>query len=322
MGMRHIAVITSGGDAPGMNSALRGVVRAALANDVLVTGFERGYEGILTGEGRSMTSRSVGGILNHGGTILRSARCSEFRSRDGRARAAANLRKHGIQGLVVIGGDGSLAGGALLQDETGIPVLGVPASIDNDIAGTDFSIGFDTAVNTAVEAMDKLRDTAYSHERIFVVEVMGHSNGFIAVESALAAGAEAVLIPEIPYDLIEVCSRLEGGHGAGKRSCIIVVAEGAARAQDIGGFISRNTGFETRCVILGHLQRGGSPTAFDRVLAVRLAAFATERLIDGCSNEMASIQGDMLVGTPLDIITTGSKTIDSSKLELVCRMAL
>lgn len=321
MGLKHIAVITSGGDSPGMNSAVRGVVRTAIGLDVLVTGYERGYEGILADQGAPMTSRSVAGVLNLGGTILRSARSSEFRTREGRAKAADNLRRAGIQGLVIIGGDGSITGGCMLQDEHGIACIGVPASIDNDIPGTDFSIGFDTAVNTAVEAMDKLRDTAYSHERIFVVEVMGRSNGFIALESALAAGAEAVLVPEIPYDLVDICRQLREGHERGKKSCIIVVAEGAARGQDVGGFISRSTGFETRCVTLGHLQRGGRPTAFDRVLALRLGAFAAELLIAGHSNEMSAVQGDELVAVPLDMVLTGAKQMDEQRLALVQHMA-
>jgi 6-phosphofructokinase 1 len=318
---KHIGVITSGGDAPGMNSAVRGVVRTALAHDAAVTGYYRGYEGILTGDSVPLTSRSVGGIINQGGTILRSARSKEFRSEAGRSRAAAILRRAGVEGLVVIGGDGSLSGAKILEDETGIPCVGVPGSIDNDVAGTDFSIGFDTAVNTAVEGIDKLRDTAYSHERIFVVEVMGRRNGFIAVEAALAGGAEAVLIPEVPYDLAQICEQLRQGAERGKKSCIIIVAEGVGRASDIGSFIEKATGHDVRCLVLGHMQRGGAPTAFDRALALRMGAYAAERLITGHSGEMVAIQGGEMVSVPIDVAITGERQIDPARLALVSRMA-
>ncbi len=318
---KHIAVITSGGDAPGMNAAVRGVVRTALARDVQVTGFLHGYEGILTGEVVPLTSRSVGGMLNLGGTILRSARSSEFRTEGGRARAASVLREAGVEGLIVIGGDGSLSGAKILEEDHGIPCVGIPASIDNDIPGSDYSIGFDTAVNTAVDAIDKLRDTAYSHERIFIVEVMGRANGFIALEAALAGGAEAVLIPEVPYDLFAISEQLSRGYGLGKKSCIIVVAEGAAHAHDVGEMLTKLTGFELRNVVLGHMQRGGSPTAFDRVLALRLGCHAADQLIAGWSNEMVGVSGDELVTHPMDVVISGSKSIDPGRLALVEMMA-
>ncbi len=319
--MKHIGVITSGGDSPGMNAAVRGVVRAALARGVQVTGFLHGYKGILLGEVVPMDSIAVGGIINRGGTILRTARCLEFREKPGREEAVANLRKQGIQGLVVIGGDGSLTGARCLHEEFDFPVMGVPGSIDNDISGTDFSIGFDTAVNNSLDAIDKLRDTAYSHDRVFVVEVMGRANGFIAVEVALSGGAEAVLIPEVPFSLLEICDQLRQSFERGKRSSVIIVAEGAARASDVRDFIQKNTGYEARYSVLGHMQRGGSPTSFDRVLALRLGSAAANRLISGFRGEMAGVDGGKVVFHPLSYVLSTERTIDPEKLLLVDVMA-
>lgn len=319
--MKHIGVITSGGDSPGMNAAVRGVVRAALARGVQVTGFLHGYKGILLGEVVPMDSIAVGGIINRGGTILRTARCLEFREKAGREEAVANLRKQGIQGLVVIGGDGSLTGARCLHEEFDFPVMGVPGSIDNDISGTDFSIGFDTAVNNSLDAIDKLRDTAYSHDRVFVVEVMGRANGFIAVEVALSGGAEAVLIPEVPFSLLEICDQLRQSFERGKRSSVIIVAEGAARASDVRDFIQKNTGYEARYSVLGHMQRGGSPTSFDRVLALRLGSAAANRLISGFRGEMAGVDGGKVVFHPLSYVLSTERTIDPEKLLLVDVMA-
>jgi len=317
----RIAVITSGGDAPGMNAALRGVVRAAIGRGATVVGFHHGYEGIIKNEAAQLDSKSVGGIITHGGTILRTARSKEFMEHAGRQRAVQVLRENGCEGIVVIGGDGSLTGALKLHDEFDFPVMGVPGSIDNDISGTDFSIGFDTAVNTALDAIDRVRDTAYSHERVFVIEVMGRRNGFIALEAALAGGAEAVLIPEIPYSLLEICDQLRDQAQKGKRSSIIVVAEGAAKANDIKEFIQKNTGFEARNLVLGHMQRGGSPTAFDRVLALRLGAFATNRLLSGFRGEMAGVDGSKLVSHPLSYVLSTERTVDPEKLLLAEVMA-
>lgn len=319
--MKHIGVITSGGDSPGMNAAVRGVVRAALARGMQVTGFLHGYKGILLGEVVPMDSIAVGGIINRGGTILRTARCLEFREKPGREEAVANLRKQGIEGLVVIGGDGSLTGARCLHEEFDFPVMGVPGSIDNDISGTDFSIGFDTAVNNSLDAIDKLRDTAYSHDRVFVVEVMGRANGFIAVEVALSGGAEAVLIPEVPFSLLEICDQLRQSFERGKRSSVIIVAEGAARASDVRDFIQKNTGYEARYSVLGHMQRGGSPTSFDRVLALRLGSAAANRLISGFRGEMAGVDGGKVVFHPLSYVLSTERTIDPEKLLLVDVMA-
>lgn len=319
--MNCIGVITSGGDAPGMNAALRAVVRAALGRGVRVVGFYHGYEGIIQNERTELTSGSVSGIIDKGGTVLRTARSRTFMTPEGRARAVENLRTSGCEGLVVIGGDGSLTGALKLFEEFSFPVIGVPGSIDNDISGTDFSVGFDTAVNTAVEAIDRVRDTAYSHERVFVIEVMGRRNGFIALEAGLAGGAEAVLLPEIPYSIFDVCANLRLAAGKGKRSSIIVVAEGAARAETIKDFVQRNTGFETRHVVLGHMQRGGSPSAFDRVLALRLGAFASRQLLDGRCGEMVGVDANVLVSTPLATVLATERAIDPEKLLLAEVMA-
>jgi len=319
--MRRIGLITSGGDAPGMNAAIRAVVRASLARGTEVVGYLHGYEGIIAGESMLMTSRTVGGIITLGGTILRTARSKAFMTREGQAQAIDNLNKERVEGLVVIGGDGSLTGARALFEGFEFPVMGLPGSIDNDIAGTDFSIGFDTAVNTAVEAIDRVRDTAYSHDRVFVIEVMGRRNGFIALEAGLSAGAEAVLIPEVPYNLVQVCDNVRRMTELGKRSCIIIVAEGAMRAVDVQDFIKKNTGLEVRYLVLGHMQRGGSPTAFDRVLALRLGAYAANRLIGGYAGEMVGVDGKKLIANSLSYVLSHERQIDPDKLLLVETMA-
>lgn len=304
-----------------MNAAIRGVVRAAIGRGAEVVGFLHGFQGIITNESMRMDSKSVGGIISYGGTILRTARSREFQTVEGRQKAYDNLIKAHVNGLVVIGGDGSLTGARVLYEEFEFPVVGVPGSIDNDISGTDHSIGFDTAVNTALEAIDKVRDTAYSHERVFVIEVMGRRNGFIALEAGLAGGAEAVIIPELPYSLLEICANLREMRQKGKRSSIIIVAEGASRGSDITDFIKKNTGFEVRNLVLGHMQRGGSPTAFDRVLALRLGAYAANRLISGFHGEMVGVDGGRLVSQPLSYVLSTERTIDPERLLLVEVMA-
>lgn len=304
-----------------MNAAIRAVVRASLARGTEVIGYLHGYEGIIAGESMLMTSRTVGGIITLGGTILRTARSKEFMTRDGQSKAVANLNKERVEGLIVIGGDGSLTGARALFEGFEFPVMGIPGSIDNDIAGTDFSIGFDTAVNTAVEAIDRVRDTAYSHDRVFVIEVMGRRNGFIALEAGLSAGAEAVLIPEVPYNLVQVCDNVRRMTELGKRSCIIIVAEGAMRAVDVQDFIKKNTGLEVRYLVLGHMQRGGSPTAFDRVLSLRLGAYAANRLIGGYAGEMVGVDGKKLIANSLSYVLSHERQIDPDKLLLVETMA-
>lgn len=320
--MKRIAVITSGGDSPGMNAAVRGAVRAAIGRGAEVVGFLHGYQGIIGNESVQLDSKAVGGIISRGGTILRTARSKDFQTTAGRQQAFEVLQENGVEGLIVIGGDGSLTGARVLAEEFDFPVMGVPGSIDNDISGTDFSVGFDTAVNTALEAIDRVRDTAYSHERVFVIEVMGRRNGFIAVEVGLAAGAEAILIPEVPYSLLEVCDNLRQMRQKGKRSSIIVVAEGAARASDIKEFVHKTTGFEARYLVLGHMQRGGSPTAFDRVLALRLGAHAANRLLSGFRGEMVGVDGNKLVSHPLSYVLSTERTVDPEKLLLAEVMAL
>lgn len=319
--MRKIGVITSGGDAPGMNAAIRAVVRTAIAQQVEVVGFMRGYEGIIKNETTPLRSTNVSGIIDRGGTILRSARSKTFRTYEGRDQALAMLHQNGCEGLVVIGGDGSLTGALKLHEEFSFPIVGVPGSIDNDIAGTDFSIGFDTAVNTAVEAIDKVRDTAYSHDRVFVIEVMGRHFGFIAVEAGLAAGAEAILIPEAPFDIDSVSEMLKTAAARGKHSSIIVVAEGASKGTDIAEAIVAKTGFETRCVVLGHMQRGGSPSAFDRVLAIRLGSHAAKLLLAGHTAEMVGLVAGQVVSNKLANILGVKREVEEEKRNLAELMA-
>ena len=322
MSVKRIGVLTSGGDSPGMNAAIRAIVRSAIYHGLEVYGIRRGFAGLLNEEIEPMTTLSVGGIINRGGTILRSARCEEFKTPEGLHKAATILDKFGIDALAIIGGDGSMRGGVELSRICPVKIMGLPGTIDNDIPGTDYSIGFDTAVNTALEAIDKVRDTAYSHERVFVIEVMGRRNGFIALEVGLAGGAEAILIPEVPYDLVDLLDKLHKGYERGKTSSIIVVAEGAARAEDVKKFLQEHTPYHLRALVLGHMQRGGSPTAFDRVLATQLGTFAVQRLLDGHTNEMVGVEGGRLVAVPIEYIHTTTKTIDLRKLEIASIMAI
>lgn len=311
--MKHIGVLASGGDAPGMNAALRAVARTAFANGCKVTAFFAGYEGLISGDCMEVTTRTVGGIINCGGTIIRSARSEAFRTEDGRRKAASSMERLGVEGLIVIGGDGSLTGADLFYKENGLPLIGLPGTIDNDLAGTDYTIGFDTAVNTALEAIDKIRDTAYSHDRIFVVEVMGRRKGFIALEVGIAGGAESILLPEVPLDLDKMVHALRK---AGKRSCIVVAAEGAIRAVDAVDYIQNQTGLEARYIVLGHMQRGGAPTAFDRVLASRLGAYGVERLLHGNTDQMVGVVGNSLVCTSIRSVLECDKQIDTEKLRI------
>lgn len=327
MGMKKIGVLTSGGDAPGMNAALRAVVRTAIYYKMEVSGVQHGYAGLIGDEVIKMNSRSVADIIHRGGTILRTARCEEFKTEEGRKKALEVLRKHEIEGLVVIGGDGSFRGANLLT-RMGVATIGIPASIDNDIACTDYAIGFDTAVNTAVEAINKIRDTATSHERIYIIEVMGRNAGFIALEAGLAGGAESILIPERPFDLDEICKKIVDGHRRGKAHSIVVVAEGvggdpvAGRANyesagfKVGTYIREKTGFETRVTILGHVQRGGIPTVMDRVLASRFGAKAVELLHEGESGKMVGIISGEIKAFDIDYAVSQRKTINLEFYEL------
>ncbi len=278
--MKRIAVLTSGGDAPGMNAAIRAVVRTAIYNDIEIFGIRYGYAGLLKEDFIKMELGSVGDLIHRGGTFLYTARCMEFYEEETQKRAAAILSKHGIEGLVVIGGDGSYRG-AMKLTRLGVPCIGIPATIDNDITGTEFTIGFDTAVNTVLESVDKIRDTASSHERTYVIEVMGRDCGDIAAWAGVATGAETVIVPNVPYDIHDVVVKLKRGRDRGKQYSIILVAEGAGNATDIGKQIEELTGFDTRVTILGHVQRGGSPTAKDRVLASEFGSYAVELLLAG-----------------------------------------
>ncbi len=300
--MKRIAVLTSGGDSPGMNAGLRAVVRTAIYNGLEVFGVKRGYQGMIDDKIIPMDARSVSGIINRGGTILHSARCKAFREPEGRAQAAENLRKHGIEGVVVIGGDGSYHGAQALFEEHQIAVIGMPGTIDNDIGGTEYTIGFDTAMNTAMEAIDRIRDTAASHDRIFFVEVMGRTSGYIAVIAGIAGGAEEILVPERKTDLPALIESLREAREKGKSSMIVVVAEGddAGHAIDIAAKLEELSEFRgAKVTVLGHLQRGGSPTAFDRVLASRMGVAAVEGLIQGHSGKMVGITNQHMMLRPL-----------------------
>lgn len=315
--MKRIGVITAGGDAPGMNAAIRAVVRSAIYHGLEVIGIERGYAGLIEGRYRILDRRSVGGIINLGGTILRSVRCEEIKTDEGIQRAAEFMKSIGIEGLVAIGGDGTFRGASRLYRASGIPIIGVPATIDNDVAGTDETIGFDTAVNVAVSAIDKIRDTATSHERTFVIEVMGRRRGFIALEVGLAGGAEVVLIPEVKVDLDEVCKIIVEDRRAGKISSIVVMAEGAGDSRHVANYIAQKTGQEVRLTVLGHIQRGGSPTAKSRILASHFGYRAVELLLTGERKRMVGIRGDEITSVDLDYSWMVEKELDLNKYRLV-----
>ncbi|MCA9407623.1 MAG: 6-phosphofructokinase [Candidatus Omnitrophica bacterium] len=274
--MKKIGILTSGGDGPGMNAAVRAVVRCAFKNDMEVDGIMRGYAGLLKEEIVPLNHRSVSNIINRGGTILKTARSKEFSTDEGKAKAVEILKKHKIDALIVIGGDGTYRGASRMYELFNYPVVGVPGTIDNDLNGTDETIGCYTAVNTALDAIDKIRDTAHSMERIFIIEVMGNKSGYIAVEVALGAGAEDVIVPERPFDYEKMCHDIKEGNKRGKISWMIVVAEGAGKAHEIAKTITTMTNLESRFVVLGHVQRGGTPSGQDRILATRLGAAAVQ----------------------------------------------
>jgi 6-phosphofructokinase 1 len=319
--IKHIGVLTSGGDAPGMNAAIRAVVRAAADRKWRVTGILRGYWGLINRETQPMNSRSVGGIINRGGTILRTVRCPEFKQATQRAHAYQHIRELGLEGLVVIGGNGSAAAAHEIHREIRLPVAVVPASIDNDVYGTDDTVGFDTAVNTAVTAIDQIRDTATSHERVFLIEVMGRHNGFIAVEVGLACGAEAVLVPEIPFRLDAIGRLLVNGKKRGKLSSILVMAEGAGDSRKITERIRAKTGLRVRLSILGYIQRGGSPSARSRLLAARLGHAAVYHLAHGLQAHLAGIQNGRIVAVPLAMVAKRTKKIDRGIYRLSNQLA-
>lgn len=298
--INNIGILTSGGDSPGMNAAIRAVVRTACFYDLRVTGIMRGYDGLINGEFIPMNRKSVANIIQRGGTILKAARSEEFRTREGREKAFNQLKKENIDSLITIGGDGTFTGANIFCEEWGIPVVGLPGTIDNDLIGTDFTIGYDTAINTVVQAVDKIRDTAESHDRLFIVEVMGRDSGLIALRSGIGVGAEAIMIPESKTDTHAVLERLEKGR-KDKSSKIIIVAEGdeAGGAFEVATIVKEKfPNYDTRISILGHIQRGGSPSCMDRVLASRLGVTAVEALMEGRSGEMIGVVNGEICYTP------------------------
>jgi len=315
-----IGVMTSGGDSPGMNAAIRAVVRTGIYNGLEVFGIMRGYSGIIENDIVPMHSRSVANIIQRGGTILKTARCKEFFTHEGRKKAYDNLKKLGIDGLVVIGGDGSFRGADLFSREFDIPCIGIPGTIDKDIAGTDFTIGFDTAVNTAVEAIDKIRDTADAHDRLFIIEVMGRDAGYIALHSGIATGAENILIPERKTDVEELVNSLLEKERRKKLVNLVVVAEG----DGFGGgnevfkiFKERLPNADIRVCILGHIQRGGSPSCIDRLIASRMGYSAVECLIEGKHNVMVGIMNNRMHFTPLERAVKAKQKISEEWLKIV-----
>ncbi len=298
--IKKIGVLTSGGDAPGMNAAIRAVIRAAIQYEFEAVGIFQGYQGLINGDIRPMNSRSVSNIINRGGTILKTARSQEFRTKEGRDKAYANIQKHKIDALVIIGGDGSFTGAKIFEQEFKVPCIGIPGTIDNDINGTDYTIGFDTAVNTVVSAVDKIRDTASSHNRFFFIEVMGRDSGYIAMYSGIACGAEKILIPELEGEFESLIETLKAGRKRKKTSNIVIVAEGD---QEGGAYkIAQKTReifpeFDVKVTVLGHVQRGGSPSYFDRVLATRMGVKAVEMLMLGRSGVMIGMKNDHMVST-------------------------
>lgn len=298
--MQRIGVVTAGGDASGMNAAIRSIVRTAIFNGLEVAGVERGYAGLMEGQIHSLDIRSVSGIINRGGTILKTTRCEEMKTSQGIQKAAHALKAHKIDGLIVIGGDGSFRGASELYQASKVPVIGVPATIDNDVAGTDTTIGFDTAVNTALFTIDRIRDTATSHERVFVVEVMGRKRGFLALAVGFAEGAEFILVPEIKFNLGSIYEKLEHGRERGKTSEIIVMAEGAGNSSLIAEQMRKKTGYDVRLTILGHALRGGPPTAMSRILANQFGVYAVDLLLKGAEKNMIGIKGQQMVSVDLD----------------------
>ncbi len=317
--MKRIGMLTSGGDGPGLNPCIRALTRKAIGDGLEVMAIKRGYEGLIDGEIVPFTARSVGGISGKGGTILGSTRSEEFKTDKGQLEALRNLNRHGIEGLVVIGGNGSLKG-ALALHRRDFPVVGVPATIDNDIGGTDICIGVDTALNTILDAIDKIRDTASSHHRAFLIEVMGRECGYLALMGGLAGGAELILVPEVETPLEEVAQTLQDDYVMGKAHCIVVVAEGyQPGTQALIHYLQERVerlGFGVRVTVLGHVQRGGAPTAFDRLLATRMGAMAVTALREGHHGQMVSLRGNRLELVPLAEALAQPRTIDLALYDL------
>jgi 6-phosphofructokinase 1 len=323
--INSIGILTSGGDAPGMNAAIRAVTRSAIYNGLKVFGIYRGYKGLVTDEIVEFKSQNVSNIIQMGGTILKTARCKEFKTAEGRAQAYENMKKHGIDALVVIGGDGSLTGARILAQEFDIPCIGLPGTIDNDLYGTDTTIGYDTALNTILDAVDKIRDTATSHERLFFVEVMGRDAGFLALNGAIAAGAEAAIIPEFSTEVDQLEQFIEHGFKKSKSSSIVLVAE----SELTGGAMhyaervkNEYPQYDVRVTILGHLQRGGRPTAHDRIIASRMGVASIQALLEGQRNVMIGIENDKIVYVPFAKAIKNDKPIDKELVNVLAELSI
>ena len=318
--MKNIAVLTSGGDSPGMNSAIRAVARTCAHYEIKCTGIIRGYSGLIENDTKNLYTRSVRGIINRGGTFLYSARSKEFKTKSGRAKAFDNIKANEIDGLVVIGGDGSFTGGLKFSEEFNFPVIGIPGTIDNDLFGTSHTLGYDTALNTATEAIDKIRDTAISHHRLFLVEVMGRDAGFIALNTGLAIGAQEILIPEVNMSSENLINSLKRSKSAGKTSTIIVVAEGDKTGESVFQLANmieeKLPKYEVRVSVLGHMQRGGSPSCFDRVLGTQMGITAVESLLNGESRVMIGIQNGKINKTDLSKAIKGKSKINKELLRM------
>ena len=323
--INSIGILTSGGDAPGMNAAIRAVTRSAIYNGLKVFGIYRGYKGLVTGEIQEFKSQNVSNIIQMGGTILKTARCKEFRTAEGRALAYENMKKFGIDALVVIGGDGSLTGARILAQEFDIPCIGLPGTIDNDLYGTDTTIGYDTALNTILDAVDKIRDTATSHERLFFVEVMGRDAGFLALNGAIAAGAEAAIFPEFSTELDQLEQFIEHGFNTSKSRSMVLVAE----SELTGGAMhyaervkNEYPQYDVRVTILGHLQRGGRPTAHDRIIASRMGVASIQALLEGQRNVMIGIENDKIVYVPFAKAIKNDKPIDKELVNVLAELSI
>ena len=323
--INSIGILTSGGDAPGMNAAIRAVTRSAISNGLKVFGIYRGYKGLVTDEIVEFKSQNVSNIIQMGGTILKTARCMEFKTAEGRQQAYENMKKHGIDALVVIGGDGSLTGARILAQEYDIPCIGLPGTIDNDLYGTDTTIGYDTALNTILDAVDKIRDTATSHERLFFVEVMGRDAGFLALNGAIAAGAEAAIIPEFSTEVDQLEQFINHGFKKSKSSSIVLVAE----SELTGGAMhyaervkNEFPQYDVRVTILGHLQRGGRPTAHDRIIASRMGVASIQAIMEGQRNVMIGIENDKIVYVPFAKAIKNDKPIDKELVNVLAELSI
>lgn len=314
--MKKIGILTSGGDCSGMNAAIRAAARTALTMGIEVVGFKKGYRGLINGHYFEVTSQVVSGILQRGGTFLQSARSDEFKTPEGQEKALAKLKEIGVEGLIIIGGDGSLNGALALQ-RRGFPVVGIPASIDNDIAYTDMALGVDTALNNILYAVDCIKDTASSHDRAFVIEVMGRNSGYLASVAAIATGAEYVIVPEAAFNLVEMCENLRRRYKEGRTNAIVIVAEGAGSGPSIADKIKNAIGFETRVTVLGHYQRGGAPTVFDRLLGSRFGKKAVELLASGENGKMVGLSCHAMVATPLEQVLGTEKRVEDDMLRML-----